>query len=158
MFYQIQQYIYDLRHETYNRDSKDCYMLVSKLSYIGNSTSDRVKTQASLIKSSTEEIVHYDNVNQVLTSEVASVPKKRGRKPKPKNQESNDNKVDVSSSPKKYNLRQRKLIYLTIIIKIKYILFYRIPLFSDACFNTLSRIFGAWSNIDLTIPMGHIIT
>ncbi|RNA21594.1 hypothetical protein BpHYR1_049383 [Brachionus plicatilis] len=28
---------------------------------------------------------------------------------------------------------------------------YRIPLFSDACFNTMSRIFGAWSNIDLTI-------
>ncbi|RNA13886.1 hypothetical protein BpHYR1_017223 [Brachionus plicatilis] len=30
---------------------------------------------------------------------------------------------------------------------------YRISLFSDACFNTMNRIFGAWSNIDLTIPM-----
>ncbi|RNA20444.1 hypothetical protein BpHYR1_053964, partial [Brachionus plicatilis] len=28
--------------------------------------------------------------------------------------------------------------------------------FSNACFNTISRIFEAWSNIDLTIPMGHI--
>ncbi|RNA28838.1 hypothetical protein BpHYR1_039088 [Brachionus plicatilis] len=34
---------------------------------------------------------------------------------------------------------------------------YRIPLFSDACFNTMGRIFGAWSNIDLTIPMGYIV-
>ncbi|RMZ99849.1 hypothetical protein BpHYR1_050551, partial [Brachionus plicatilis] len=34
---------------------------------------------------------------------------------------------------------------------------YRIPLFSDACFNTMNRIFGAWSNIDLTILMGHIV-
>ncbi|RNA01382.1 hypothetical protein BpHYR1_038601 [Brachionus plicatilis] len=34
---------------------------------------------------------------------------------------------------------------------------YRIPLFSDACFNTMNRVFGAWSNIDLTIPMGHIV-
>ncbi|RNA42862.1 hypothetical protein BpHYR1_013602 [Brachionus plicatilis] len=39
-----------------------------------------------------------------------------------------------------------------------YVVFaYRIPLFSDACFNTMSRIFGAWSNIDLTILMGHIV-
>ncbi|RNA35999.1 hypothetical protein BpHYR1_023350 [Brachionus plicatilis] len=35
------------------------------------------------------------------------------------------------------------------------IIAYRIPLFSDACFNTMSRIFGSWSNIDLTIPMAR---
>ncbi|RNA13958.1 hypothetical protein BpHYR1_031321 [Brachionus plicatilis] len=34
---------------------------------------------------------------------------------------------------------------------VNFLNYYRIPLFSHACFNTMSRIFGAWSNIDLTI-------
>ncbi|CAF0821956.1 unnamed protein product [Brachionus calyciflorus] len=66
---------YGLRHETFNRDSEDCF-IVSKLSY-SKDNSNRVKTQSELVKATCSKLAVYENVEEVLKS-----PKRRGR---PKN-------------------------------------------------------------------------
>ncbi|CAF1093743.1 unnamed protein product [Brachionus calyciflorus] len=104
---------YGLRHETFNRDCEDCYMLVSKLSY-PKDNSNRVNTQSELVKASNSKLAVYENVEEVLK---AKSPKRRGR---PKNTKSgpieSTNEQDSNGIlTKKYNLRRKNYRFINFI-------------------------------------------
>ncbi|CAF0828929.1 unnamed protein product [Brachionus calyciflorus] len=56
---------YGLRHKTFERDTEQCFMIVSKLSYVQKSDTDRAKTSSSLIKLSTDDLISYPNVDGI---------------------------------------------------------------------------------------------
>ncbi|RNA07119.1 hypothetical protein BpHYR1_009270 [Brachionus plicatilis] len=128
---------------------------------------DNEKIWSSLNSSETEAGLRVEKVVQASTNsdiskkveaplrEVERYFKRQNYKNKLRNSPHSYLRHPKKISKRKIITNETKIAILNVKSKQAEILIYRIPLFSGACFNTMSRIFGAWSNIDLTIPMGH---